>query len=296
MSTEEHRQAKTDSRLIDGIASVTLRVCDLDASIDFYRDVVGLDVTDRTADRAELGSPGGPTILELDSAGVVDPADPEAPGLFHVAIRVPSRSALGDVLARLSDAGLPIGSSDHLVSEALYVDDPDGHGVEIYRDRPADEWPAPDGQNLVPMPTENLDLSSIFQAGGGPDAIGAPCPPGTDIGHVHLQVSDLDASSAFFGESLGLDQTMQITNSARFFSSNAYHHHFGINTWSSEDQPPAADDRAGIERVVVAASGRDELESLRERLERDGRPVGAEGDDAVVTSDPDETELRFVAP
>jgi bacterioferritin len=147
----ETLQRTAQSRLVKGIGRVDLRVRDIDRAVGFYRDVVGLEVSQMGGTRAELRSPEGPAFLVLDAAGVSEPADPHATGLFHTAFRFPTRAALGDALRRVVDARLELGAGDHLVSEALYVDDPDGNGVELYWDRPVEQWPVSTESALVPM-------------------------------------------------------------------------------------------------------------------------------------------------
>jgi catechol 2,3-dioxygenase len=285
MSSLQDRRSLTKSTLIDHIARVDIRVRDVDTALSFYRDVVGLDVTERDDSSASLGSSGGPEFLRLYSAGVTKRADRRATGLFHVAIRFPTRVDLGDALARLIDAGHEIGAGDHIVSEALYVDDPDGNGVELYWDRPAESWPAPQGTAIVPMATLPVDLDGVLRAGRGTNAVGRRAAGGTDVGHVHLQVGDLDETTRFYTEVLGLDLMARMGGQAGFFSSNAYHHHVGANTWSSRGGSPPPKDHAGLERVVFAAVPSD-LSALGERLGQR---------DSVAIRDPDGIELHFVA-
>jgi catechol 2,3-dioxygenase len=286
------RMSLTSSTLIDHIERVDLRVRNIDASLAFYRDIVGLEVADQTTHSATLRSPGGPVVLALDSNGVTAPAERRATGLFHVAIRFPTRPALGDALARLVAAGLEIGAGDHLVSEALYIDDPDGNGVELYRDRPEDQWPEPQGEMVVPMATLPVDLEGVLGEGRNRDAVGQPAAEGTDIGHVHLQVSDAAETTRFYTEVLGLDLIARMGGQAGFFSSNGYHHHVGANTWNSRHGSPATRDHAGLERVVFTVSDADQLETVKVRLaENGGRFEEVDGD--LVVYDPDQIELRF---
>lgn len=295
MSSVEDRAARATSTLVDHIAGVRLRVTDVGRALAFYGDVVGLEVRDRGPESASLAAPGGPPLLTLTSSGVEGRADARATGLFHVAIRFPTRAALGDVLARLVAAGVEVGAGDHAVSEALYVDDPDGNGVELYRDRPVEQWPAPTRDALVPMVTEPVDLRGVLDEGAGEGAVGAPAAPGTDVGHVHLQVADVDRTVRFYVDEIGLDLTGRMGSQAAFFSSNAYHHHVGANSWRSRGASPARRERAGLDRVVFAVTDHERLERLRIRLGEHGRDVaGAEGGDVVVR-DPDGVELAFVA-
>lgn len=294
MQSVEARRALTSSTLIDHIQRVDLRVRDIDASLAFYRDVVGLEVSERSEHRADLSAPGGPVFLRLDSEGVTAPAERRATGLFHVAIRFPTRAALGDALARLAAAGAEIGAGDHLVSEALYIEDPDGNGVELYRDRPEIEWPEPEGDMVVPMATLPVDLDGVLAEGRGQEAVGFPAAEGTDVGHVHLQVSDVGETTRFYAEELGLDLIARIGGQATFLSSNGYHHHIGANTWNSRHGNPAPKNHAGLDRVVFAVADAARLEDLRVRLDGYGRKTSGEPDGTLVVQDPDHIELHFV--
>jgi catechol 2,3-dioxygenase len=293
MTSLESRTSRVRSKLIDSVARVDLRVRDIAASLGFYRDVVGLEVDDEDEHRASLRAPGGPVLLRLDSSGVTAPADRRATGLFHVAIRFPTRAALGDALARLVDAGHEIGAGDHAVSEALYIDDPDGNGVELYWDRPVESWPSPTEDMLVPMVTLPVDLESVLSDGSREAAIGRPAATGIDVGHVHLQVGDLDRTTRFYAEELGLDLVARLGAQAGFFSSNGYHHNIGANTWNSRNGSPAARDRAGLDRVVFGVENVDELERARLRLSEFGHAVRGEEERDLILHDPDEIELQF---
>ena len=146
---------QTTSKLIAGVATIDLRVRDIDETAAFYQDVVGLHVTDRAGARCVLRPPGGAPLVRLNSEGVVGPADARATGLFHTAFLFPDRASLAAALARMVAAGVQVGAGDHGVSEALYTSDPDGNGIELYRDRPRDEWPrpgpVPPGSRLIPL-------------------------------------------------------------------------------------------------------------------------------------------------
>lgn len=293
MNSVRDRASLVRSTLIDHIQRVDLRVRDLGAALSFYRDVVGLEVVDQEDSSARLGSSGGPAFLTLDSEGVTEPADPGATGLFHTAIRFPTRPSLGDALARLAEARLAISAGDHLVSEALYTDDPDGNGVELYWDRPEEEWPAPRPGMLVPMATLPVDLDDLLAERTDRRAVGGSAPPGTDVGHVHLQVSDVETTTGFYTEVLGLDLTADLGGQAGFFSSNGYHHNIGANSWRSRGSKPASRESAGLERVVFAVSEPRELEALRARLH--GMELEVPGGTAagLQVHDPDGIELHF---
>jgi catechol 2,3-dioxygenase len=282
------------STLIHRIERVDLRVGDVDRSLAFYRDVVGLDVLDKHEGGVSLAAPGGDALLNLAAHGVTGPADKSATGLYHVAIRFPGKPELGDALARVVAAGIEIGAGDHGVSEALYVDDPDGNGIELYYDRPRGEWPAPAPGALVGMTTGPVDLQRLLGAGRGSAAVGEQAAPGTDVGHVHLQVADIERTVRFYVEELGLDLTQRFGGQAAFLSSNGYHHHIGANTWSSRGASPAARSRAGLDRIVFAVTDDDVLERTRLRLQAHGRRTGGAAGGALVVEDPDGIELHLV--
>lgn len=281
------------SKLIHHIQRVELRVRDIDASLAFYRGVAGLHLVERTPGRAGLGDGSGTVFLTLHSDGVTEAADPFATGLFHTAFRFPTRAALGDVLARVAAAELELGAGDHLVSEALYVDDPDGNGVEFYWDRPVEQWPPPTDTMAIPMATLPVDLDSVLAEGRGSSSIGASAPAGADIGHIHLQVSDIRGTTAFYVTALGLDQTATFAGSAGFFSSNRYHHHIGANIWRSRHGRPSPAHRAGLARVVFAVAARRELTALAARLRDAGRRAEEDAAGSLVVVDPDGIELVF---
>ena len=277
------------SSLIDSIGRVELRVRDIDDALGFYRDIAGLEVVDKDADHAALSAPGGPVVLVLRSAGVDSLALRAATGLYHTAIRYPDRGALANALARLARAGYRIGASDHGVSEALYIDDPDGNGVELYRDRPRDQWPAPNTQYRTPMFNAPLDLDGLLDDADDPAMAGAA--PATDIGHVHLQVSDLERTRAFYVDVLGLDLMAEFPGQAGFFASGGYHHHLGANTWHSRHGTAAPKNHAGLERIVFNVTP-EELDKARLRLTEQGHQVSG-GENELIVSDPDGIELRF---
>lgn len=279
------------SNLIERIERVDLRVRDIDRALEFYRDIVGLEVLERDGAGASLGGRDG-AVIALTSEGVTTPAARRATGLFHTAIRYPNRRGLAEALVRLDAAGYRVGVGDHGVSEALYVDDPDGNGVELYRDRPRDQWPRPGPGERVRMGTGPIDLNELVSDVGS-GAAEARAPAGTSIGHVHLQVGDLDRTIAFYRGALGLDLMATLGNQAAFFASRGYHHHIGANVWNSRGQGPAERTHAGLERVVLHVETRQELRDARDRLSSAGHDVA--GDDAeLVVGDPDGIELRFV--
>ncbi len=269
----------TDFRLPDTahIGGAHLRVIDLDRALDFYRDTLGLTVVDQPGDTVALASsPDAAPILRLTVHPDAIRKPQRSTGLYHVAILLPSRAALGKMLHRLIDLGYPLqGAADHLVSEALYLADPDGNGLEIYRDRPRSEWRM-DGDSVA-MATEALDVDGVLADAdlSAWDGIA----PGTVIGHVHLHVSDLAQSEQFYSGLLGLDVVQRSYPGALFLSAGGYHHHLGVNTWAGRMPPPA--NAVGLESFTVTIP--DPL-AWAQAVERTGATVTGE---IATVSDPD---------
>jgi catechol 2,3-dioxygenase len=274
----------TDSMLPAGtrLGRVALGAGDLDRLVEFYESVVGLAVQHREADCATLGAGGSP-LLELQADPDAPPRQPTAAGLFHTAFRVPDRAALGAALARIEADWQLTGASDHRVSEALYLRDPEDNGVEIYCERPRSAWPTSDGR--VAMDTLSLDLDPLRAAAGATSEATAgvgtdSLPHGTDVGHVHLEVTDLSAVRAFYVDALGFG-VRQRMDGALFVAAGEYHHHLGFNVWNGSSSPAAG---RGLDWVELAVPG-DALDSARQRLADHGAGV-CETDDGIAVTDP----------
>jgi catechol 2,3-dioxygenase len=267
-----------------GVGRVALTVSDAAEVADFYDTVVGLSVHERATGRTVLGD-GETALLELHEDADATERPRSAAGLFHTAFRVPSRAALGDALARVESSWRLTGTSDHLVSEALYCRDPEGNGVEIYRDRPRAEWDrTADGG--VRMATDPLDAEGVRASAAGDDAV----PRGTDVGHVHLEVTDLDTAREFYTEGLGM--TVRTTfDGAVFLAAGDYHHHIGANVWNGRSAPASGRGLRWYELVVPDA---DALAATRGRLDAAGYAVEATDEGATVT-DPDGITVRLRA-
>lgn len=248
---------------IDG---VHLRVISLDRALAFYRDILGFTVVEQDGATVALAaSPDEPPIITLTEHPDAQRKPQRSTGLYHVAILMPDRAALGRVLRRLLARRYPLGgASDHGVSEALYLSDPDGNGLEIYRDRPRSEWRM-DGDQVA-MVTEALDLESVLAEAHEQDSGVAP---GTIIGHVHLHVADLDRAEAFYGGKLGFDMMMRANQfGAYFMAAGGYHHHLGLNIWAGRMPPPA--NAVGLESFTVAIPGE---AAWRQAVERTGATI-----------------------
>lgn len=248
---------------------VALAVADLDRSRAWYRDVVGLEpIEDEPADPASEGTDGTLT-LGAHGRGVVrlvhQPGAGRAPrgatGLYHLAILLPSRAALGSFVRRLVEERIPVvGASDHAVSEAIYFEDPDGHGVEVYADRPRATWAWRDGR--VAMTTEPLDVDDLVAAA---DGAYRGAPNGTTLGHVHLRVRDAEEADRFYAGTVGLD-TVAAFPGATFLSVGGYHHHVGANAWESRGGAPAPEDAARLLAVHASLGDAGALEALHDRI------------------------------
>ncbi|QCS43566.1 VOC family protein [Natrinema versiforme] len=269
------------------LGRTALRVADLTVTIEFYRDIVGLRVLDRDESRATLGVDDTP-LLELLAESSAESRDERGAGLYHNAFRVPSRAALGAALGRIRDRWTLDGASDHGVSEALYCTDPEGNGVEIYRDRPREAWPRTE-DGTARAAGGPLALSEVAAAADDAGSTGSqPAPGGTTLGHVHLEVSSLESTETFYVERLGLDISMSFAPGARFFSAGGYHHHVGANTWNQRSRTADGLGLAWFELLVPDA---DALEAVRERL-ADGGVSITETDGGIEVADPDGIAIR----
>jgi catechol 2,3-dioxygenase len=232
------------------IASVTLAVADLDRSLGFYRDLAGLTELSRNGSQVSLGVGSAPILHLIEERGA-EPAPDRATGLYHTAILYPDRAALGRTIAHIASKQYRFtGASDHLVSEAFYLDDPDGHGVELYRDRPRTEWKW-EGDRIA-MASLPLDVESVLADADRPFD-GAP--EGTTIGHVHLKTHDIADAEAFYRDIVGFDVTAQLGDSATFLAAGGYHHHLAANVWQSRRGSPAPSGHVGLREIVISAPG-----------------------------------------
>lgn len=270
------------------VGAVRLQVADVGRSVAYYRRVLGMAVVEEGAGGAALGTIDGAALIELrEEPGAAPAPSMGRLGLFHFAILLPDRGALGALIGHLSGLGERVGASDHLVSEALYLTDPDGLGIEVYADRPRREWRRRDRQ-LV-MATEPLDVAAVARAAHGEEWSGMPA--GTTMGHVHLHVGDLDAAAAFYHEALGLDKTVWSYPGALFLSAGGYHHHLGLNTWARGAMPADETDAKLLEWRLLVPSQAD-IEEVAASLDRAGCAVQRD-DEGLLTSDPWGTAVRI---
>jgi catechol 2,3-dioxygenase len=254
------------------IGAVRLTVSDRARSRAFYERAIGLAPTDLEDGTLAFGVSGEAPLIEVRGDSSAPPLNPRATGLYHLAILMPSRLDLALALARLADARWPLdGASDHLVSEALYLSDPDGNGIEIYRDRPREQWRR-SGDQLA-MATLPLDIDDVLRELPRAAAAQPLAPPGTRIGHVHLQVSDLDEAEAFYHGVLGFDVVVRGYPGALFVSAGGYHHHIGLNTWNSADASPPQPGSVGLRSYDVLLPTPAELDRVLARVREAGITV-----------------------
>ena len=272
------------------IGTVRLQVADLERSLEYYQQVLGLGVVSRASEQAALGAEGAssPLIELVEQRGVQPVPRGGLLGLYHFAVLLPDRAALGRFIGHLAALGVHAGSADHAVSEAIYLTDPDGLGIEVYADRPRTAWRIDSTRQLF-MTTAPLDVRGVVAASGGEAWTGMPT--GTTMGHVHLYVGDLGAAEAFYHRALGFDKVVWTDPGARFLSAGGYHHHLGANTWSAG--PPADDRHARLLSWDLVVPQRADAEAAARSLAAGGYAPTATSD-AWTVADRWGTPLRIV--
>jgi catechol 2,3-dioxygenase len=280
------------------LGPVRLQVAELERSLEYYERVLGFRVVERGDDGALLAAQGDDTaIIALRERRDARPVPRRGRlGLYHYAILLPDRGALGRFLAHLAELGVYSGMSDHLVSEALYLTDPDGLGIEVYADRPRSSWKHKDRQ--LAMATNPLDVQNLIAAANGERWTGMPA--GTVVGHVHLYVADIDEAAAFYHEGLGLDKVVWSYPGALFLSAGGYHHHLGTNTWAAGAPRAEESDARLLEWTVLvptsadAAAAAHSIEAAGYAVEQ-SKATDSEQIESWVATDPWGTKLRLAA-
>ena len=273
------------------LGPVRLQVADIARSLDYYQQVLGFRVVAPSGASASLAAHGDDTVLiELRELAGARPVPRRGLlGLYHYAILLPDRASLGRFVAHLSSIGAYAGMSDHLVSEAVYLTDPDGLGIEVYTDRPRSTWKHEARQ--LAMATDPLDVPSLVESAGGEPWTGMPA--GTKIGHVHLHVADIDRAEAFYHNALGFDKVVWTYPGALFLSAGGYHHHLGTNTWAAKAPRPEEDDARLLEWTILVPSSAD-AEAAVKSLEGAGYSVSPGSDrKSWIAADPWGTPLRI---
>lgn len=267
---------------------LTLRVADLARVQAFYEDVLGFARLPAPAGSVALAPPGAAqALVVLHAAPNAAPRPRGAAGLFHVAFLYPDRAALARALRRLLDLDVSIGSADHGVSEAIYLSDPEGNGIELYADRRQEAWPPRMDNGQVTMYTHALDIPAVLALARPSDPL---LPKGTRIGHIHLSVADLGHAEYFYGEALGFGVTQRSYPGALFLGRDGYHHHIGANIWRSHQA--ATPDTLGLAEFTLRLSQRDEFADIRTRLNAGGH-LREQAHDAVLAQDLDGLTVRL---
>jgi catechol 2,3-dioxygenase len=266
------------------VGPIYLAVSDLTRLERFYRDVLSFKTLGRQDETLTLTADGESPLLILKGQPGARPKLQHTTGLYHFAILVPQRVDLARSLRHLRDSLYPLqGASDHRVSEALYLADPDGNGIEIYRDRPRNTWAHQNGQ--IQMTIDPLDMEELLAEAKESNHSWNGLPPKTVIGHIHLHVADLHHAEDFYHGILGFDIMMRYGESALFLSAGGYHHHIGLNTWAGVGARPAPPNTVGLRQFLVALPNRDELERVAERVRQAGIAT-EQTEDGILIRDP----------
>jgi catechol 2,3-dioxygenase len=261
---------------------VSLSVADLDRSLWFYTEPIGLAILERSGGEATLGVPGNP-LLHLVAQPGAAPWTEYSTGLYHFAILLPTRADLGRWIRNWYAHGMPeFGQGDHLVSEALYLRDPDGHGIEIYRDRPRAEWGWENGR--VKMASLPVDVPGLLAEADRSGVSWSGAPAGTTMGHVHLQVGDIARARAFYSDVIGFDVVAEMPT-ALFVSAGGYHHHLGMNVWHSRGASPADANVAQLRSYTIVLPNEEALADVVSRLNAAGYPT-EKADGITLVRDP----------
>lgn len=270
---------------------VELTVADLDRSVGYYQASVGLRVLDRDGDRARIGI-GTTELLVLFEEPGARPSVGHT-GLYHFALLVPERSELARWLAHAARDGVPlVGLSDHDVSESLYLSDPDGHGIEIYADRPREVWEGQVAQRMTTVPLDVDDLLSELDDPAAEPFDGLP--DGTVMGHVHLKVSDVARTVAFYRDVVGFELMAQLGAQAAFLAAGGYHHHLGANSWESAGASPPPPGTARLRRATFVLPDRGERDRVADRLDAAGH-AHDDDDGILAVEDPSGNPIGFIS-
>ena len=270
------------------IGTVALTVADLNRSLAYYQNHIGLRLHGYDNGTAQLGV-GGPDLLHLTEQPGAIPAS-QRTGLYHFALLVPSRRDLATVLYHFAQAQTPIdGMSDHLVSEALYLTDPDGHGIEVYADRPRDQWPMNNGQ--LTMDTLRLNVDDLM-ATLTKEPVWEGLPAGSTMGHIHLHIRNVTEAETFY-RTLGLDLMLRYGPTASFMSAGGYHHHLGLNTWAGVGAPPPDPQHAQLQWFQLCLPNQAALDDVVARLEPAGFPHQQLDDGTITLRDPSHNQIHL---
>lgn len=270
------------------VANVTINVTDIKRSTEFYQHVIGFQVLLQSENEVQLTADGKTALLTLVQPENVSRKQPRTTGLYHFAILLPSRQSLASIVPHLVNQGVQLGSSDHLVSEALYFADPDGNGIEIYRDRLPEEWTWNEGS--VEMTVDPLNFEDLLTKENVLPWTGLP--ENTVMGHIHLHVDDLQAAENFYTQGLDFEVVTRYGHQAIFIADNKYHHHIGLNVWNGIGAPRPAAHSAGLVHYTLVVEDAEKQKRFEEHLNTLGARVEW-NDEVLITEDPAGNEIHI---
>lgn len=283
-----------------GVGAVHVAVTDGTRALDFYREILGLTPIDSDDGRIHMGA-GGRELVVLEP-GAVRPVVPRRTGLYHLAIVVPSRRELARVTARLSDLRWPQSPTDHVMTKADYLWDPDGNGIEVYAETPEDgTWGFDDRGGFFAIDStgrarsgrDAIDLEALYGELAPDDRLSDPMPPGTRMGHVHLHVHDIDEAVHFYSDLVGFDiKGISHRLGMAFVSAGGYHHHVGLNTWAGEGALPPPEGSAGLRRITIELPNEADLDAVVSRMDSAGVEI-AESRRTFAVQDPSKNSVRL---
>ncbi|WP_223701010.1 VOC family protein [Sutcliffiella deserti] len=264
------------------VGEVVIKVANLEKSLSFYKEIMGFGILERTDQKATLTADGAKPLITIEQPEIIKPKNSRTTGLYHFALLLPERKFLGSFIQHLIKKNYPVqGGSDHLVSEALYLSDPDGNGIEVYIDRPWNTWEWVNGE--VKMTSEPLDIQNLLFDAEGSKWEGLP--PDTLMGHIHLHVSDLNSIEEFYTKALGFKVVNRYGNQALFISTGEYHHHIGLNTWNGVGAPQPEDENAGLHYFTLILPSEEAKVKVVEELNKFGATIRKDGN-SLFTTDP----------
>lgn len=272
------------------VGQVNLKIQNLERSIAFYKEVIGLKVLEQTSRSATFSTDGKTALLSIEQPDHVVPKQGRTTGLYHFALLLPNRTDLADIVQHFVEIGLQFGSSDHLVSEALYLSDPDGNGIEIYVDRDPSVWNW--NNREVEMTVDPLNFPDLLSVGKQQSWKGLPME--TTMGHIHLHVSEWRKTEEFYMKGLGFEVVNRFGTQALFISDGKYHHHIGLNTWNGLGAPTPPPNSVGLESFTLMLSSEEKKNKIIAQLKEVGASV-TEENGSIITTDPSGNRIRLIA-
>lgn len=277
------------------VSHVQIKVSNLERSVKYYQQIIGFDILELNEKTAALTADGKTSILSIEQVDDAVPLQRGKTGLYHFALLLPSRKDLANFVQHIAELNVPIGAGDHHVSEAIYLYDPDGNGIEVYADRPEEQWIW--NGNSIYMTTEPVYFSSLLSMA---DGTWNGLPEGTVMGHIHLSVADLRKSEEFYTKALGFELVSRFGSRALFISTGKYHHHIGLNTWESLGGPSPEEKSVGLKSFTLVLDNEKQAETIKQNLKEMGHAVeqfeGAPkfgGRQAFSTIDPSGIRIVF---